>query len=342
MALSQQLVHGIRVFWQGRSPLFEPEAPPSIDPGPADALESELTRLRKENACRQRVGNVIARYFIKGERTPDISIAPELVKIDSNPAWVPGMLERADLTEPEFAAFRYLDRPTDTILDIGANFGYSATTIWAAGSRSMILSFEPNPWHIPCLEQIKALRGQTFDFLQIGLAASEGDIRFVMPVVEGTGISGLSSAAIESETDWAIPENVVNYMMTYVPDVALPTLQFSEVRWRVAPLDTVLRTHRFSIPLDTISAIKIDVEGFEADVIAGATATLRQHKPVLLIEGANRVPDVVSQLTDLGYLYADFDGDGVVLSEATSTRTGGFYLHGTKLEQYRGTGLLKG
>ncbi|MDR3662623.1 MAG: FkbM family methyltransferase [Mycobacterium sp.] len=337
----RRLAHRIRAIWRAPSSrALPPEYIPIIDHERLESLRAELATVRKEAACRQRIGNVIARYFIKGERTPDIAIPIDAVTIDCDPVWVPGMLERPDLTEPEFAMFRFFDANDDTVLDIGANFGYSAATMWAAGSRSRILSFEPNQWHSVCLEQIKALRPGQFDYLITGLGNAETRIPFTMPVVEGTGISGLSSAAIESETDWAIPENLLSYMMNYLPNIPLPRLQFSETLWPISKLDDVLARNRFAVPLDRISAIKIDVEGYEADVLAGAGATLDRHRPMLMIEGANRVPEVVSQLVARDYAYADFRDEGVVLSDEPSTRVGGFFLHRTKLDAYRRIGLL--
>jgi FkbM family methyltransferase len=304
------------------------------------ANAAELARVRKECACRQHVGNVIARYFIKHERTADIAVPFNAVTIDSDPAWMEGVLSRADLTEPEFAVFRFFKGDTGTILDIGANYGYSAATIWASGATSAILSFEPNAWHVPCLERIRQMRPRQFDFLCHGLGDTERTMRFVIPVVEGVGISGLMSAAIESETDWAIPENLVSYMMTYHPDIAVPRLKFAEVEWRIAPLDTLLRAGGFAVPLDEIPAIKIDVEGFEAAVIAGASETLRTHRPFVMVEGANRDPEVLRQFIALGYLYADFVDGAAKLSDQHSTRVSGFYLHETRLDDYRARGLL--
>jgi FkbM family methyltransferase len=305
-----------------------------------DALRDDLARSRKEALCRQQIGYAIARYFIKHERTPDLSVPIESVTVDSNPVWVPDMLERKALSEAEFAVFRCFDDPADTILDIGAHFGYSAASIWTAGSRAMVVSFEPNPWHIGCLERIKAMRPTLFDYLTIGCGSTTGEARFTMPVVEGIGISGLSSAAIESETDWAIPENILFYMMNDLAAVPLPRLQFAEARWPVARLDDILNNHPISVPTDRISAIKIDAEGFEADVVAGAIATLDHHRPLVMIEGANRVPEVFAQLTARRFVYADFRDDGLMLSDERSSRTSGFFLHETKLDTYRRIGLL--
>src|SRR6202011_5751123 len=97
-------------------------------------LTAEVARYRREAACRQMIGNVVARYFIKGERTPDIAVSFDSVVVDSNPQWVRVMLARLELTEPEFAVFRFFKGNISTILDLGANFGYSAATIWATGA----------------------------------------------------------------------------------------------------------------------------------------------------------------------------------------------------------------
>jgi len=303
-------------------------------------LTKNLQRFRKEAQCRQHIGNVAARYFIKHERTPDIAIPFDAVTVDSNPEWMAGVLEKRELSEPEFAVFGFFRDPDSTILDVGAHFGYSAASIWAAGSHAAVVSFEPNPWHRACLQRIKDARPGRYDFISMGVGNARTAIRFVVPVVEGVGVSGLSSAAIESEMDWAIPENVLRYMMEYLPDIPVPRLQFSATEWQIAPLDELLSGTPVAVPIGQIAAIKIDVEGYEPSVIDGATGTLAKHKPLLMIEGANRVPEVVEPLRRLGYQYGDLHAGAARLTDDVSTRVSGFYLHESRLDEYRRIGLL--
>jgi FkbM family methyltransferase len=301
--------------------------------------DAEIEALR-EARFRQIIGMTVARYFIKQERTRDISIPFSQVTLDGNPEWIPGLLERAELSEPEFAVFQFLRNPDATVLDIGAHFGYSATSIWRAGCPAHILSFEPNPWQRALLQRIKDLRPERFDYIGVGVGKARGPMRFVVPVVEGIGIGGLCSAAIETEMEWAIPENLLKHMLKYAADIRSPRLQFAEVFWEVAPLDEILETGRFTVPTTQIDAIKIDVEGLEDEAIEGAVDTLRRHRPMLMVEGANRVPSVFNTLTRLGYRYAEFNDGTVFLTDERSTRIGGFYLHETRLDEYRDSGLL--
>ncbi len=283
----------------------------------------------------------IARYFIKGDRSPAAAIPIEDVKIDSNPDWIAELMARGQISEPEFRIFKHFRQDTGTILDIGANYGYAAISIWSAGAISPILSFEPNPWHLPCFKRIKEMRAGLFDYICVGLGSTPSATRFIMPVVEGIGISALASAAIETETDWTIPENVLHHMMHDHPDVEAPRLQFAEAVWRTERLDDILINNRCDVDLSHITAMKIDVEGFEAEVLGGAGHTLQIHMPMIMIEGANRNPAVVEQLSPLGYRHAEFADDRLILSDEQSSRTNGFFLHGLKLGHYRSIGLLR-
>jgi FkbM family methyltransferase len=283
-----------------------------------DACRLEAARYQREARLRQLIAIALARYFIKNDRSAAVSIPYQDVVVDSNPDWIPGILARSTISEPEFAVFKYFGQDSGTILDIGANYGYAAASIWATGAKSRILSFEPNPWHVPCLQRIKEMRPGVFDYIRLGLGASAGETRFVIPVLEGIGISALGSATIEAECDWTIPENVLHHMLNDHPNLEAPCLQFTEVTWQTERLDDVLSTRRFDIDLSTISAIKIDVEGFEAEVLAGAPDTVRMHTPLIMVEGANRNAAVVSCLSAHGYCYADFRGDHLVRSDQDS------------------------
>lgn len=55
------------------------------------------------------------------------------------------------------------------------------------------------------------------------------------------------------------------------------------------------------LDLEAFSILKIDVEGQEADVLAGATATLRRHRPYVVAEALNGAEPVAQQLGPLGY-----------------------------------------
>jgi FkbM family methyltransferase len=295
----------------------------------------------KEAWLRRCIGIVIARYFINGDRSSEVFVPFENVSVSGGMAdWIPWALERQELSEPEFAAFRFFDDPNATVLDIGAHWGHSVTSIWRAGCPAHVLSFEPNPWQHAALSRLKELRGQRFDFLNIGLSNQHGRLRFVIPVIEGMGIGGLGSAAIERELEWIIPDNLVHYVMTYLPQVATPVLQFTEGEFDVAPLDEVLATADVAVPVQRIMAIKLDVEGWEAEVIDGARETLRRHRPAMLVEGANRTAPVVERLAALGFRYAEFSDGRVHLSDAISGRIGGYYLHEARLDEYRRSGLL--
>jgi FkbM family methyltransferase len=307
----------------------------------AETMTREATLYRREAKLRQVIGIAMARYFIKGDRSLVASIPYEVVRIDSNPDWVPEMMVRTEVSEPEFRAFRYFDKDLGTILDIGANYGYAAASIWTAGATSKILSFEPNPWHAPCLQRIKEMRAGRFDYICMGLGSKADETRFVIPVIEGIGISALGSAVIEAETDWTIPENVLHHMMHDHPDLEEPRLQFTEVLWRTERLDDILSNRRFDVDLSDITAMKIDVEGFEADVLEGAVRTLRTHTPLIMIEGANRNRAVVDCLSSIGYRYAEFSDDNLMLSDQASPQANGFFLHGDKLGHYESIGLLR-
>ena len=59
-----------------------------------------------------------------------------------------------------------------------------------------------------------------------------------------------------------------------------------------------------------------------------------------MIEGANRVPDVVEPLRQLGYRFGDLHSGAVRLTDEMSTRVSGFYLHESRLDEYRESGLI--
>ena len=69
-----------------------------------------------------------------------------------------------------------------------------------------------------------------------------------MPDSEATSVSGLAPVALERETDWAIPENVPDCMVRYMPDAPMPQLQFTEIIWPIGRLGDILGKDRFDVP----------------------------------------------------------------------------------------------
>jgi FkbM family methyltransferase len=149
-------------------------------------------------------------------------------------------------------AVRFLPH-SPVIFDVGANMGVTSAILASRLPHATIYSFEPDPEPFSYLTETMRLNG--FGHCQpihIALGARPGELSFL----HNTDSSGASHLVTDE------------------------TLGGGN---RVVQVSTVdLEMHRLGV--SQLHLIKIDVEGFETDVLAGAGETLRRHQPLVLLE----------------------------------------------------------
>jgi FkbM family methyltransferase len=161
------------------------------------------------------------------------------------------------------AAFRaFLDRvPEDGLaLDIGANVGVMTVRLARRLSRGRVHAFEPNPACFAAAERlVKRLRLANVVLHPLALARTEGVVEMVMPVAVAIRQHGLSHVVSESG-DATVGDRF------RAPCVALDEMpQWFESGARV-------------------TAIKVDAEDYEAEVLEGGGRLLAVHRPLVYCE----------------------------------------------------------
>ena len=192
----------------------------------------------------------------------------------------------------EASLFAAALRPGGVMADAGANFGYYAVTgARAAGPDGAVYAFEPDPAAYELLAANARLNGVEATLLShpICIGAEDGETAFHLadePAFSGiasTGRSGLRGV------------------------VTVP----------MRSLDSLLGEAGHA----TLDALKIDVEGFEGDVLRGARETLRRSPdPLVMLEvSAKNLSDAAraSLLHELRRLSAD-GYTGLVLDPSPS------------------------
>lgn len=282
----------------------------------------------------------LRRYFVARERAVDLILpSPVGFEFDGRTEWIPGMLERGFVHDEDYRMFRMLTEADGVLLDIGANYGYSASSVWATGAKCAVISFEPIQAFEPCLEAIARLRPGCYDYRIMGLGSNVGKIRFVTPVVNEIALSALTTAAVSPPIELMalnIEYYIANYM-TATPDI---NLRFFEFVAPVGTLDATLALGGFRTHSGRVAAVKIDAEGMEFQVLKGAIETLRSHRPMVMLEGANGIPGVKPFMAKLGYFYAERDGIILRPIARKGTAINGFFLHRQRAAEYQATGLL--
>jgi FkbM family methyltransferase len=186
--------------------------------------------------------------------------------------------------EPDFRAFRHFAHRNGLFLDIGANSGESVLSFRLFNSSAPILSIEPNPYHEPDLRFLRA-RIKKFDYLLCAAGEQSGRGILYVPVYKNLPLTGEASFQRE--------QALGNYwMQEQVGAGAANVVTLTELQVDIKRMDDLGLQPAF---------VKIDVQGFEASVIAGLRSTLETSRPVLLLERSGCDDALCRLLADHGY-----------------------------------------
>jgi FkbM family methyltransferase len=271
--------------------------------------------------------------LLEADIVPVSKLLPENVQeslrlIASDPAALETILPGF---QKPFAVFRF-GGVDETVLNVGAHWGYSAVAMRNSGCRSHILSIEAMPANATALAYLKSLQAD-YDFINSAASDTSGMLRFYIPAIDRKPILGLSTTG----------GTLQRHYVKMLAQIAVQQRGSSDHQQHVglvivevpaAPIDELVGDGR------PIAAIKIDVEGHEPAAIRGARRVLTTDKPLIMIEGANRDAGVAEQLTALGYFHCVLV-DGMLTRHAErSTDNDGYWLHPDKTDYYRSEGLI--
>ena len=191
----------------------------------------------------------------------------------------------------DFAAFQHMKLPRDgVIIDIGANGGQAAVAFSFLLPKMKIMSFEPNPAVWRDLDFVSKILGHRFSYQKIGLGPKSDTMKLYVPCAQGLPITTRGSIDKSAATQ---------HCQTLAQQLDLD-VHVEETTVDIRTLDSLaLRP----------DAIKIDVEGFESEVLKGMTQTLEQARPVLMLESNANDLSCQQFLKPLNYEFAYFDAD---------------------------------
>lgn len=206
------------------------------------------------------------RFFSTEERLKHAVIPPRLYL--RNLAW-----RRGRKGEKELRLLGALVEPGRTAIDIGANKGVYSYVLSPLCSR--VMAFEPNPKMYHLLTAAVPGNVETFE---VALSNTEGEAELILPIQRSGRFSNQGATLQAKKLDG---------------DKAFETLTVAQ-----KPLD--------SYDFRDVSFIKIDVEGFELEVIDGARETLARERPTLLVEidahhAKIPVADAIAKISGHGY-----------------------------------------
>lgn len=188
--------------------------------------------------------------------------------------------------EQDFYLYAHLNGLDGLFVDVGANWGQSATSLFFVNRTLRLLSLEPNTALRGFLLLIWMQHPLRFRFLMAG-AGETSEIRLLNIPVAG-------SADLRPNASFDSSEFEKDYVKERLKQYAHEGIySFKARRARIVALDTLNLA-----PL----VIKIDVEGWEEKALKGMETTLDKHHPVLMIEQNNREV-VYPWLVNRGYQF---------------------------------------
>ncbi|MBV6462169.1 MAG: hypothetical protein HJHJAOHD_02313 [Flavobacteriales bacterium] len=188
-----------------------------------------------------------------------------------------------------------LAQPGNVVLDIGTNIGSTLLQLAKRiGENGKVYGFEPDEQNYnACLENISINSFHNVDVSNIGLGDKKGTYTLVVDTDTNRGGNRIS---FDNES------------------------KKSNSKIEVERLDDWIKNRN----LTRVDLIKIDVEGFELNVLKGAEESIRKYTPVLFIElddnnlkaVGSSASQLVQYLENMGYFITNAETEESVLSVA--------------------------
>ena len=159
----------------------------------------------------------------------------------------------------EFELLMSMIRPGNTVIDVGANVGlYALEACLRASGSGKVMAFEPDPRSFALLAKNVKCNSMSSHLKTEAICVGSADGETAFNLTEEPSLSGMGLSARSN-----VKETIS------VPMRSLDSL-LSETGYR------------------HVDVIKIDVEGFEADVIQGACETLANSDAVVMFEASSK------------------------------------------------------
>lgn len=181
--------------------------------------------------------------------------------------------------EAEMTIVPHLVVPGSVVIDVGANLGLYAE-IFAEGAKTVV-AVEPQP-HLAAY--LRSVMPGNVEIVEAALSSETGSAKLRVPRFADGKLGGLDAYGTIEPNNSFSTVNVVG-----VDEFTVPVRRLDDIVGERGP----------------VSLIKIDVEGHEAGVIAGARETIAEHRPMFMIEIEPRLNpssyDVFDTFSRLGY-----------------------------------------
>jgi len=177
--------------------------------------------------------------------------------------------------------FKQLCDPCKVSLDIGANWGLM--TLFMSKYSHHVYSFEPVPWIYKDLS--KKFHGANVSVFDCALGNTDGEFLISIPWIGNRRLETRSSLSKDFIDETILGEQIA---------------RVDKVNVKVRRLD--------DLNITNVGFVKIDVEGFEMEVLEGGAHTIKENMPNMVVEIESRhlrgknIFQTFKYLADLGYL----------------------------------------